>query len=618
MFPDQWLKWRSLGVFLLLAICMTAWAAEKRPAVLFVNVVPTQLRTWEDWLASGFEVDARDISAIKSVADLKPFNVVFIMDLPVVDGEGQPHKAQPAFEKALDDFLQQGGGVIVAPPGSGFANVTQAANHLLKPYGARIPEEQITDPQHIFGTVGGSMPGCFTTRIEAAPMTKGVTRLGYLGVATRADCIETTMPVVFTDQAAWKVAVRGEESAYSAEGKNPGSTADLKDTPASYAASPVLAAYREVGRGRLFVCPITPAVTVSTPEVFLNVLWNPRDQTEPEALQDRTLFQQAVRWAAEPTLAGNAFGGYLADRNFHYDEKAILQGLKAPIDWSKIGAVDKLAPKLNAQRGLVGAQSTYSGGAHTVAELCQAAKAAGLQFLGFTEKLEMLTPATWEKLKADCATQSDANFLALPGLIGLDKEGNTWFGLGWITFPAAPALTTDSKRIDNTYYLFDRVFKGRLYGFARVGRNPNPWFEMKQASAFAVYTQEPGQPLDNMEAEYLKSCTDMENYIPLSVTLLTTPQAVGASARGVLNVFTGPSVKALEDYARGEGSYQGGLYWPSPHAWYLTRGPQLVYHGGYNLGNLDVDEEKENLYRYGFKLAGLQPGDRVVLYDGTR
>jgi hypothetical protein len=120
--------------------------------------------------------------------------------------------------------------------------------------------------------------------------------------------------------------------------------------------------------------------------VFLNVLWDKEDQTRPNAMQNRTLLMQAVRWACEPTAGGGALGGFLTDRKFRPDERAILKGPDRPIDWSKIPSGDKLAPRMSVHRGLIGAQSISSGGRHTVGQLCRAARAAGLHFLGFTEK----------------------------------------------------------------------------------------------------------------------------------------------------------------------------------------------------------------------------------------
>ena len=209
-----------------------------------------------------------------------------ISDLPPVDGEGRVDKVQRPFEQALAPFLQQGGGVIAFCTGSGFSNTNRSLNHLLRPYGAAVPEEQVTDPQHVFGPIGDYAMRCFTTQIEKGPMTKGIRRLGYLGQASRADCIEMMMPVVISDKAAWHAVVRGEKTAYSAEGKNRGSGPQLKDTPATYAAYPVLAAWREVGRGRLFVFPLNPSFTTGSPEVFRNLLWDKDDQAKPGAMPE--------------------------------------------------------------------------------------------------------------------------------------------------------------------------------------------------------------------------------------------------------------------------------------------------------------------------------------------
>ena len=66
--------------------------------------------------------------------------------------------------------------------------------------------------------------------------------------------------------------------------------------------------------------------------------------------------------------------------------------------------------------GLIGAVSNHCGGRNTVAEMAQAAKEAGLQFLIFTDPLNKLTAAKLEKLRADCKAASSDDFTALPGI----------------------------------------------------------------------------------------------------------------------------------------------------------------------------------------------------------
>src|SRR3972149_6940502 len=141
----------SLATAVILAAAGPAWAAAK-PAVLFVapgaEGSPEQLRTWDDWLAAGFEIDVRPIASIRAVADLKPYNAVVITFLPDVTGQEQIAKEQETLETALDAYLREGGGVVVFCGGGAWQSMSPAVRHLLKPYGASVPEEQIVDPEH--------------------------------------------------------------------------------------------------------------------------------------------------------------------------------------------------------------------------------------------------------------------------------------------------------------------------------------------------------------------------------------------------------------------------------------------------------------------------------------
>jgi len=88
-------------------------------------------------------------------------------------------------------------------------------------------------------------------------------------------------------------------------------------------------------------------------------------------------------------------------------------------------------------------------------------------FFGIYGEHENLAPKTWEEVKAECKRQSDDHFLALPGMRALDKEGNTWFALGYTSFPN-PVSYPDLKRLDNTYHFWAADFGGGLVGFAKV------------------------------------------------------------------------------------------------------------------------------------------------------
>ena len=613
--------------FAFLACLMAATAlthpacAEDGPAVLFVaerqHGAPEYIRTWDDWLEAGFEIDAKPISAVSSIDVLQPYNVIVVNFLPSVDSQRRIAPEQAVFEQVMDQYLRAGGGVVVFCGGGQWHGMSPALRHLLKPYGALVPEEQIVDHQNeVAHVLDGRVVCNLTTAIAEGPMTRGILRIGYVGQASRADVIKLTMPLVITEEEPWTIVVRGEETAYSAVGEAPGTSAKLKEEPATYSRSPIMAAYRNLGKGRLFVYPHNVAYTITSPEVFDDYFWRKDDLSKPGVPQNRSFILQAVRWAAEPTLESGTFGGYETDRGFDPEEALSLKK-PAAIDWAKSPTGDRLSAEMGSLRGLIGAQSTYSGGEHTIEQLCAAARDAGLDFLAFAEKLELLSEEDWEEIKSRCREASDERFLAMPGIAARDKVGNRWFGCGYVPYLQPTAATPDGTMLDNTYSFFFKYFRTRLLGFVDAGRNPNPWFEMKHASCMAVSTWEKGSLVDDAQANYFASCYDMENYIPIDYHVVATPEEIVAAAAGRVNVFTGGTVEDLHDYMQGSGKFQGrALFWESPHYWYLSSAPRLLRNGGRNLGNLGIDPEKENLFRYGFKLSGLAAGDEIFLMDG--
>ncbi len=613
-----------LLTLLLVAITMAAAPfaeiVKKHPSVLFLGDKaegdkPMHLRTWQDWLESGFEVDVRNVDAVKGLEDLKSFNAVVINFLPQVDSRNNVNEEQVVMEKALNAYLHAGGGVVVFCGGGQWQLMVPALNHLLKPYGAHVSDEQVVDRQHVVRYVrDGTLRVNYTTQIEPSPMTEGISRVGYIGQAIRADVIKMMMPVAMSDSNVWHVVVRGEKTACSTSARKEGSSSELKSTPGTYSESPVLAAWRQVGKGRLFLFPHNVASTVTSPEVFENIMWNKNDRQEVDGLQNRSFIMQTVAWATEPSFDAG-FGGFKTDRNLIPNEDAILQASDR-IRWAGAARGKALAPELGKFKGLIGAQSVYSGEKSSVKDMCQAARKAGLSFLAFTEKLEMMDATKWEKLQDECAACSDDQFLALPGLLGLDKMGNTWFGLGHASFPKPEAITPDGKRIDNVYQFWARSFGGRLTGFAYAGRNPNPWYEMKQTAAFSVFTRQGDRMVDDSVKDYFQSCYDMENYLPFSFTLLRTPRDLEQAAEGMVNVFGGRTLKDLTAYVQGKEQYTSNLFWETPHPWYLTDGLRLEYNGSINPGNFAIKEEQENIFRYGFKLSDLKKGDHVRLMDG--
>ena len=219
---------------------------------------------------------------------------------------------------------------------------------------------------------------------------------------------------------------------------------------------------------------------------------------------------QTVRWAAEPTLESRAFGGHETDRDLD-PEDALTLKKQAPIEWARSPTGDRLSPKMGALRGLIGAQSVFSGGEHTIHQLCAGAREAGLDFLGFTEKLEMLTESEWEEVKARCRKASDDRFLAMPGIAARDKVGNRWFGCGYVPYLQPTAVSSDGKILDNTYSCYFKYFRTR---FPLPHR---PASDYQKVRSFLGFTGSyPG--LADVEGGELRNT-------PVMATIQTTPES---------------------------------------------------------------------------------------------
>lgn len=592
-----------------------------RPSVLFVCATrghDCQLRTWDDWLDAGFEIALEPIERVSSLARLRRFNVVVVNFLPDANAQGRVSDAQEAFERALGGFLEAGGGAVVFAGGGNWGRMSPALDHLLRPYGARVPDEQVIDPDNVVARVGAGarkLAVASTTAIARMPATRGVDRIGYLAETVRADAIKTTQPIVLEEPSAWQVVARAERSAITVTGATDGTTRPRPGAATARGGPPILAAAREVGDGRLFLFPHNVAPTVASPDMFDAYLWHRDDRQASRGAQNRTLIMQAVRWAAEPSIRSGTLGGHRSNPSDHPDRRFMLApGRK--IDWARAPSGAQLVAPFGAFRGLIGATSRIGGGARSVAELSATAKTLGLSFLAFTEPLEQMDARKWTRLKEECRQASDADFLAIPGIAAADRVGNRYFAIGWGGFPEPPAITADGSAIDSLYRFWATAFRNRFVGVTDVGRNPNAWFEMKQVSAFAVRTAR-GRDLDDAVDEFLKSAYDMENHLPVAFAAVENAADIALAARGPVNVFAGARLEDLEHYIAGTGAYADKqLFWETLHPWYVSDGPILSWMGGIQLGAMGIDEESENTFRFGFRIDGLVGGDEILLMDG--
>ncbi len=125
--------------------------------------------------------------------------------------------------------------------------------------------------------------------------------------------------------------------------------------------------------------------------------------------------------------------------------------------------------------GLIGARSTLSGGSATVAELAQAAREAGLDFLAFNEDSERLGADGLRVLQEACTAASTGTFRALPGVVFSGRYAEervrradtpaSWGEVRGSTFAPLRQLPT-KEETDNAYTLFWKFFGGEYGGGA--------------------------------------------------------------------------------------------------------------------------------------------------------
>ena len=572
--------------FPLLCLLMLAVAAQaaNKPAVLFTS------RLHASYFAkplhdAGIEIQTCDGGTLPNLLASGKYNVVVI-----TGGLGDATVAG-----ALKAFMADGGGVLVYP-GAQWAEADYlATQHFLEGYGAHFTMSVIkeNDPTKI---VSAMFVKLIATDSILPPFNDGVPGLLYLGGESQSGM---TSPVSVVGDAQWKSIVKTSPTAQAI-----GWTQERVKSIIPYVntvpeTAPTLLAVRDVGKGRLAAIGIGGewmfAGSKNCPPIE-DMLTRGRDGKPSNWIR---LLANTFTYMAEPSLAAGK-GGATTPQAVLGPAPATqqLEGWAAemlkPRDWTKAPAI------LDQEQlpGLVGARSSYSGGKGSVAEWVKAAKAAGLKYIVFLEPLDSTNEVNFNKLKADCAKNSDNTFFACPGLWGKDIYTKTsMYTYGeQVQFPLASIITKDGKYFDNsiglnkqtrTKYIFDYFFeqlgyKGQ-FGYFRHHENTIPPWEYKMNNTFAVFTTENGKQIDDnfTDFAYLQA-TDF-CYHPTAISLMDDPAQLAQAVKQewqVVNTAPGEFGDGTytEDYGPGIPAMRRLL---SEHiAWlrpfqYITQGPKL-------------------------------------------
>ncbi len=562
----------------LAAVLVLVPAADAAPAVAFVSSKFIYLGDYDvvaDFRDAGFEVGVLGWKAV-TAESLQPFNAIVLTDMPGANERGElPDAIVPAVQ-AIHEYAQAGGGVLACMGAGGWDKSRVAANVLLSPWDMRLLDEQVTDPTNFYRqTRYIRWSFSWTTNIAEAPSTAGVNTVFYPSRPWRADGQKTLYALDPGDD--WQVLVRGERTTRSSASAP--KTGVMLDEPATYASEPPMAAARSVGEGRAAVFALWPNWTFwgARRKPIEGIVWE--NGASGVSSDTGRFLVQLVGWLAEPSVASGAFGGHLTPEN---PEPRPDQYPAHEVDWATITYPE--APPREHWRVLAGVRTALTGGSGTVAEYCEAARAAGYSAVFFAEGLDQLTPEGWNGLREQCAENSSDDFLALPGIDFETLQGDQYVAFGTFDFPKPPGLAPDGEHIDDTYNLWGSQMHMGFIAATRLHLHPDRDPQMlKNMVSCAVQTWEDGKLIDDSLDHYLALDAQYHNMVPLALHLLKSPSEVaGAAQMGLQNVWQVRDAADLAEQITPQA--QANLtYWRNPHGTYLSSGPRLEAWDGINI-----------------------------------
>ena len=282
------------------------------------------------------------------------------------------------------------------------------------------------------------------------------------------------------------------------------------------------------------------------------------------------LYQNALRWLADRAMASTLIG--------QGELKPVENSWKKAqtFDWSK----DLFGPDLCAKpaRGVIGLHSTLSDGKAVPEALIARARQSGLQWVAFTEKLELfaagpwkprsiktgilpsagersetLSPDKWEQLRKICKAASTDDFAVLPGLDYADHSGTRWVVFGDFEWPPEKLFSPDKQRIDDPQWWFS--INTVPNGPYDIGHAPLRFWDLSLYNFFPVRTALAGKTVDEALEGYRYMHGVQDDPYPMSVAMCYDETQVVAAAGGMCNFITQQQPGDLTKFFRERGYY---------------------------------------------------------------
>ncbi len=566
--------------------------------------------------ALGFQIGSLDYEEVSAEA-LRPFQVVVAQWVPGAGGGTVGPALQEAFRRSIPllvNYVSQGGGLLLTFEDIGFTVESGAAvEELYQAFGCRPLREAVVDEattfqqkrylQRWFAATGNI--------VHPHPVTEGLTQFVYpLGYTPTNG--PDTRPVHLEKPQDWEVLIRGEKSA--------------RTTGGTYPSEPPLLAVRSFGKGRVAVLPMhtTYFFNAGFHRIWERITMGDGDATtEVPHGQGLLVVQNLLRWLSEPATAAG-LGGF---REGPVAGPPVTPEALATLDpYSRIGTYGRqpvtkitrtVPPEKNDYVGVIGCYTSYSCpqpnyisyGQGSVDEYCAVARRYGLDFLVFTDRLEFLDKATWEKLVADCKRNSDDEFIAIPGIDYEDGWGNRRMAFDLPEWPRAEWLSEDKRRIINAPGFYFGENWPPIYLRAPEFNFTPPWFD-KFYSGMELFSYEGAREVARRWDWYPRVQSADYNLIPVVGHRVHTPndlEAIARQAGGDRMYLTHVRADRVADIPA---AFK--YVWYGQRHTYVSSGPRITDFYIEN-GRAGTREEPWRLY---ISVEGQADRTRIYLYDG--
>jgi hypothetical protein len=542
----------------------------------------------------------------------------------------QTDKMLQRSEEALQKFVQSGGGVFFF--WTSF-EPKDAVNECLAPFGASLLKEYVRDPQHTFASPAGfyGLSYAYTKNIAAGhPVTEGVQGLCY-DVDTQSGCLFGTSAIGVSKD--WTTLVSGEASAttFAIEGQLlPDTEIEGAMRPGKCQSSPPIIAARDFGSGALvFAGPGAIEMFYGQGLPYYGDVAIDKGDGMRRSDFGR-LYENALRWLAQHGKKSNLLGKGKLKPTVNENEKA------KRINWSDPNILAG-SPCTKPIKGVIGLHSTLSDGKDTSEALIAKAKASGLQWVAFTEKMEILadgkwtkkpiqqtaadpspgertelvSPDKWEQLRKICKEASTDDFVALPGLDYADNLGDRWVVFGDFVWPEEKVFSPDKKKIikPTWWFLIGPVPNGPY----DVGHNKLHLCDYQLFDMWPIRTTVAGKRIDVALPSFKYHQGVQDKPSPMAVDMVYSEKELAAAAGRMCNYLTMDKPRDLAKTLKETSSTSGVSF--------VSDGPLVT---DWRCENEDRDTfgawylASTEQYRVKLSVESASPISDIKIYDGPK